>query len=272
MGTNVIQIPPSTSKKDRVVHLQVEGFVNNRIHLENVELNSGAIVKPYKPSKLRFQFIGDSLSCGYFNPNGIDDAWTFLTAQNFKAEHNIQARPGACLTERPCYENPHGMSYLFFRTEDSNYYTSTDHNYTTPWDFRKDLTPTHVFLVIGANDDSNHVAADEFGKALTAFLARIRILYPTQHIFLFSPWGWPVWPETVPFRTYYDAIWPAAIANRTAAGDRRLHLVNTTGWVGYDGVISRQDGHPNPVGQLQVARHLFTWLTNWGLKPGHWES
>ncbi|KAG8737952.1 hypothetical protein FRC10_007466 [Ceratobasidium sp. 414] len=134
-GANVISIPPTAVKgKNRVVRINVEGWQNNRLHLEKIELNAGAVVKPYKPSPLRFQFIGDSLSAGQYNPRGVNDAWTFLTAQEFKAEHSINAQPGACLV-----------------TEDTGYYYTTDHNYTTPWDFRNDLAPTHIVIAIGSS-------------------------------------------------------------------------------------------------------------------------
>ncbi|KAG9095080.1 hypothetical protein FS749_011141 [Ceratobasidium sp. UAMH 11750] len=265
-GENVIPIPPATSKKDRVVRLQVQGYYNNRMQLESIVLNAGAIVKPYKPSPLRFQFIGDSLSAGYENPNGINDAWTFITAQNFKAEHNIQAQPGACLTDQLCYSNARGMSFEFFRTEDTGYYYTWDHNYTTPWDFSKDVTPTHVFIVIGANDNSYSITPENFGKTLSEFITKLRTLYAKQDIFVFTPWGWPAWDGFSPFSTYYDGVYGSVVANKTAAGDKHIHLVNTTGWVGYDGVIPN-DGHPNTIGQLQVASHLSTWLQKWGLKP-----
>ncbi|KAG8714162.1 hypothetical protein FRC08_012302 [Ceratobasidium sp. 394] len=213
-GENVIPIPPATSKKDRVVRLQVQGFYNNRMQLESIALNAGAIVKPYRPSLLRFQFIGDSLSVGYENPNGINDAWTFITAQNFKAEHNIQAQPGICLTDQPCFGNPRGMSFQFFRTEDPGYYYTSDHNYTTPWDFSKDLTPTHVFVVIGANDNSHAIAPENFGRTLSEFITKLRTLYLKQDIFVFTPWGWPAGDGVSPFNTYYDGVYGNVVASK----------------------------------------------------------
>lgn len=41
------------------------------------------------------------------------------------------------------------MSYQYFQTEDTSYIWAADHNYTTPWDFQRDLTPTHIVIVIG---------------------------------------------------------------------------------------------------------------------------
>ncbi|KAF8667967.1 GDSL-like Lipase/Acylhydrolase family [Rhizoctonia solani] len=96
-GTNIIPITTSltSSRGNRVVRVNMEGWQNNRMHLERIEINPGAVVKPYKPSPLRFQFIGDSLTAGQHMPRGVNDAWSFLTAQEFKAEHNINAQPGA---------------------------------------------------------------------------------------------------------------------------------------------------------------------------------
>ncbi|KAF8602015.1 hypothetical protein BDV93DRAFT_538470 [Ceratobasidium sp. AG-I] len=274
-GVNNIPIPaaPASAKgKNRVVRINVEQFSNTRIELKQIELNAGAVVKPYKPSPLRFQFIGDSLSAGYFNPRGVNDAWDFLTAQEFKAEQNIIAQPGACLTEKLCYGNVHGMAYQYYKTEDTGYYYTSDHNYTTPWDFRKDLAPTHIVLIIGANDNSNDVTLETFTNNLSAFADRLRAQYPKQPIFVFSPWGWANSDGVSPFYIYYPSAYSSVVNQKNAAGDKNIFLVDTTGWVGYDGVIPN-DGHPNVVGHQQVFTKFTAYLKKWGLQPrSHWES
>lgn len=40
-------------------------------------------------------------SQGQFLPQGVDQAWGFLTGEHFKAEHTIIAQPGAALSVRP---------------------------------------------------------------------------------------------------------------------------------------------------------------------------
>ncbi len=92
---------------------------------------------PYIPSKLAFQFIGDSLSAvsiiedlrfvlesksgvvpgsqGQYLPEGVDQAWPFLTGEYFKAEHRINAKPGAALSV--CFH----FFYLFFIEENVGY-------------------------------------------------------------------------------------------------------------------------------------------------------
>ncbi|CAE6348699.1 unnamed protein product [Rhizoctonia solani] len=274
-GTNVITIPTSSGSSkeaNRVVRVNVEGWQNNRMHLERIELNREAVVKPYKPSPLRFQFIGDSLTAGQHMPRGVNDAWSFLTAQEFKAEHNINAQPGACLVDQLCWGNYHGVSYQYFRTEDTGYYYSNDHNYTTPWDFSRDLKPTHIVVAIGANDNAYQISNDKFSNTLLTFIQDIRKLYPKQPIFVFTSWGWPNSDGISPFSTYYDEVYPSVVNKRITAGDKNIHLVNTTGWVGYDGVIPN-DGHPNVIGHKQVVTKFTAWLKAWGLQPRtRWES
>jgi hypothetical protein len=79
---------------------------------------------PYKPSKIAFEFIGDSFSTvsdfiihttlhcsliliiysgryqGYTTPDGILNAWDFLIGETFKAEETVVAQPGATLVVR----------------------------------------------------------------------------------------------------------------------------------------------------------------------------
>ncbi|QRW13030.1 carbohydrate esterase family 2 protein [Ceratobasidium sp. AG-Ba] len=274
-GANIIPIPPpgaSTKNKNRAVRINVEGWQNNRMHLEKIELNAGAVVTPYRPSPLRFQFIGDSLSAGQYNPRGVNDAWTFLTAQAFKAEHSINAQPGACLVDQLCWGNIHGVSHQYFETEDTGYYYTTDHNYTTPWDFRKDLTPTHIVIAIGANDNAYNITPEAFSNTLATFTTKLRTLYRQQPLFVFTPWGWPQGDGESPFSTYYDGVYEDVVKKRTFAGDKNIHLVNTTGWVAYDGVYP-VNVHPNPLGHQQVVDHFTAWLKKWGLQPrSHWES
>ncbi|CUA77345.1 hypothetical protein RSOLAG22IIIB_12696 [Rhizoctonia solani] len=262
MGANSISIPSAAASKTRVVRIDVQASTGTRMHLKQIELNEA--IKEYKPSPLRFQFIGDSLSAGYLNPNGVNDCWTFLSSQEFKAEHNIMAQSGACLTDKECFSNIHGMSYQYFVTEDTTYRWDVNHNYTTPWDFGRDLTPTHIIIYIGANDSSNNVSAEDFTTQLIKFLIRLRTLYRQQPFLVFSPWGWS--DGTSPFWEFYPGVYDSAVKNRTLSGDRNVFLVNTTGWLQKDGVIPG-DGHPNPLGQQQVQAKFGEWLKAFGVKP-----
>ncbi|KAI0830363.1 SGNH hydrolase-type esterase domain-containing protein [Trametes gibbosa] len=272
VSAGVNRVPLSDNKKraekkrtSSVVRINVEGWQNNRINLESIIVNKDAQLVPYTPSKLTFQFIGDSLSAGQFLPQGVDQAWPFLTGESFKAEHRVNAQPGAALTDIVSYGNQHGVSYQYFRTEDTGYFYTTDHNFTTPWDFARDHpAPTHIVIHIGANDASQNVTADVFVKTYEDFLTRLRRLYPSQPVFVFTPWGWPNADGSIGY--YYDGQYERIVQERHLAGDRNTFLVNTTGWVSWADVFP-DNQHPNVGGHQKIASLFENWLTEWGLRP-----
>jgi len=233
-------------------------------------LNEDARLLPYRPSNTAFEFIGDSLSAGQYCPAGIDQAWPFLTGEYFEAEHTVIAQPGACLSDIPSYGNEHGVSYMFFRTESDEYFYDPTHNYTTPWDFKRDVpTPTHIVIHIGANDASLNVTQASFESVYLAFLERLRTeLYPKQPIFVFTPWGWP--QPTGPNSYYYSSPGPESayvsiVNKRHELGDGNVFLVNTTGWVDYEDVFAA-NMHPTPAGHVKIAGLFEAWLEAWGLR------
>jgi hypothetical protein len=61
VGSNAIPLGASKEGK-RIVRINVQGWQNNRLHLESLEVNDDAKLLPYAPQKLSLQFIGDSLS------------------------------------------------------------------------------------------------------------------------------------------------------------------------------------------------------------------
>ncbi|KAF9263171.1 SGNH hydrolase [Marasmius fiardii PR-910] len=252
------------AKTKTVVKLNVEGWQDNRIDLRSVVVNADAVLHPYQPSPLAFQFIGDSLTSGQFLPNGINDAWPFLTAQHFGAEYRINSQPGAALTDIVSYGNQHGVSFQFFRTEDTGYFWAQDHNYTTPWNFARDLNPptSHVIIHIGANDASQNVTLDAFVETYGSFITRLRTIYPVQPIFVFSPWGWPNADGNI--YGYYEGAYQRVVDARHALHDRNVFLVNTTGWVTYQDVFP-DNVHPTPAGHQKIANELIDWLKKWGL-------
>ncbi|KAJ7887298.1 SGNH hydrolase-type esterase domain-containing protein [Mycena olivaceomarginata] len=264
-GANVIPIPPAKGKRTTVVRINAEMYFSSQMHLESIDLNAGAKLVPYKPSKLVFEFIGDSLSTGYLTPEGILQAWDFLIGETFKAEETVVAQPGAALVDIPSFGNVHGMSFQFFRTEDTSYFYDPLHNFTTPWDFRRDVPErTHVVVHIGANDASQNVDQALFVSTYTDFLATLRKLYPHQPFFLFTPWGWPN-PDG-PNAFYYPGAYEAVLAARQSLGDTNMFLVNTTGWVTYADV-SPDSLHPSVAGHEKIAGLFRAWLEDWGLRP-----
>ncbi|KIJ34978.1 hypothetical protein M422DRAFT_262937 [Sphaerobolus stellatus SS14] len=269
-GTNELPLGlPTNAKKGSksVVRINAQGWQNNRLNVESIVLNANAKPLTYNPSKIAFQFIGDSLSAGQFLDNGVDGAWPFLTGETFKAEHNINAQPGAALTDIESFGNVHGVSFQFFRTEDTGYFDTTDHNFTTPWNFKRDdPEPSHVAIHIGANDASQNITADAFVNTYLTFTDRLRVLYPHQPFFVFTPWGWPNADGTI--GQYYQGSYQEIVNKRHAEGDKNVFLVDTTGWVTFADVFPANQ-HPNPAGHVKIAGLFTQWLEKWGLSPEH---
>jgi len=278
-GRNEIPLSTTTSPESTldinqgssVVRVNVEGWQNNRMNLETIELNAGARLVPFKPQRLAFQFIGDSLSAGQFLPLGVDQAWPFLTAEGLKAEHNVNAQPGATLTNIVSFGNEHGVSFQFFRTEDTGYFYTTDHNFTTPWNFRRDQPQaTHIIIHIGANDASQNVTAEGFSEVFLQFLGKLRTIYPHQPVMVFTPWGWPNADGTI--NQYYPGVHASIVEKQKERGDRNIFLVNTTNWVTWTDVFP-DNQHPNVEGHQKIARLFTSWLDKFGVKGvAAWEA
>ncbi|KII90254.1 hypothetical protein PLICRDRAFT_40459 [Plicaturopsis crispa FD-325 SS-3] len=261
-GSN--NIPLGGTVNAGTIRFNAQGWQNNRLNLESIVLNDGAEVFPYIPSKLAFQFIGDSLSAGQYVPQGVDQAWPFLTGEAFNAEHTIIAQPGITLHDQQSYGNVHGMSYMYFQTEDPGYSTSPDHDYTTPWNFTRDVpAATHVVIHIGANDNGQGVSSSTFVQTYNTFLDQLRQIYVDQPIFVFSPWGWPG-PTGVGY--YYQGDYQQIVSTRQQQGDQNIYLVDTTGWVTYNDIF-HDNLHPTVAGHIKIAGEFETWLKNWGLEP-----
>ncbi|KAF8882836.1 SGNH hydrolase-type esterase domain-containing protein [Infundibulicybe gibba] len=267
-GANNIPIPASlhsSAVKTSVVRINVEGWQNNRMNLESITLNQKAELLPYAPSKLAFQFIGDSLSAGQFLPEGVDQAWPFLVGEHFKAEHTVIAQPGAALSDVVSFGNVHGVSFQFFRTEDTGFFFTTDHNFTTPWNFSRDHPAfTHLVIHIGANDAAQSITNASFVQVYLDFLTRLRTIYPHQPIFVFTPWGWPNADGSI--GQYFQGQYQIIVNERVASGDKNIFLVDTTGWVTFADVFP-DNQHPNVPGHAKIAGKFEAWLEDWGLTP-----
>ncbi|KAG2119411.1 hypothetical protein DEU56DRAFT_873935 [Suillus clintonianus] len=241
-GANVIPLGDLTYASDAVVRINSVGWQDNHMNLESIELNAGANLLPYRPSHIAFQFIGDSLSAGQYLPLGVDQAWPFLVSEYFRGEHNIQAQPGIALSDIDSYGNIHGMSFQFFQTEDTQYYYDPLHNYTTPWNFKRDYpAATHVVLTLCSSSSRTYCRC-VVHKTYINFLENIRIIYPVQPLFIILPWGWPN-PEGPP-SPYYVGTYQQVVNHHD---------------------VYPSNLHPTIQGHQKVAGYFESWLEEWGM-------
>ncbi|KAL0953042.1 hypothetical protein HGRIS_007244 [Hohenbuehelia grisea] len=260
-GANTI--PVTVSAGSPVVFdvvTQMEGG-NARLELTSIEIDAAAQLTTYTPSQYAFEFIGDSISAGYNDPRGVVDAYSFKTGDNFKAEHNQITQSGICMTDDACYSGGRGMSYLYFRTQNSAYVYLTG-NTTTAWDFKKyKVAPTHIFINLGTNDNSFSHTGTAFSNVFVSFLKNLRTVHPKAPVFILRPFGWTsATGVTYYFQAEFDAV-------AAALPDNNMFVVDTKGWIRPGDTV---DGtHPTPDGHTNLATQLTNYLVNFGLKlPG----
>lgn len=111
------------------------------------------------------------------------------------------------------------------------------------WDFHR-YEPSLVVINIGTNDKNSNVPSATFQSTYVKFLQAIRAKFPRAEIFALRTFG-----------DYFSAETEAAANEVIQAGDRRVHYVNTNGWLASsdyaDGV------HPTDAGHKKVADKLL---------------
>jgi len=221
-----------------------------RLELQSIVLDDAAKLTTYTPKKVVLEFIGDSLTAGYLTPRGALDDYAFKVGEAFSAEHNQIAQSGICLHSLPsgCWGNPLGMDQNYFKTQNSAYQWLNGGT-TTPWNvsaYGKDL-PTHIIIALGTNDQSNNVTSAQFQGTYTTFLKNLRAVYPTQHIFAMSPWGYVdlvrvrkavtelflSYPYDGGVAPYWESETAAAVSAAQAGGDKKVYLMKGYGWLPY---------------------------------------
>lgn len=193
-------------------------------------LAGGARTAPVARSQNLIEFIGDSITVGQPNANRPFTAYPWLTGEALGAAHTQVAQGGACLVNQDCY----GMVDWFRR---SSAWVNRD-----DWDFST-YQATAVVINLGTNDVGHGVSTTQFQQNYVVMLERVRRAYPTAHIFAMGT-----------FRNRYTPETRNAVAARTAAGDSRVHFVDTTGWV--TGTDTSDNVHPTDAGHAKIAQRL----------------
>ncbi|SCF47949.1 Lysophospholipase L1 [Micromonospora matsumotoense] len=194
-------------------------------------LASGAQTAPLaRPANL-VEFIGDSITVGQPNANRPFTTYPWLAAEGLGASHTQVAQGGACLVNQDCY----GMVDWFRR---SSAWVSTD-----DWNFGT-YQATAVVINLGTNDVGHGVSTVQFQQNYVVMLERVRVAYPNAEIFAMGV-----------FRNRYVPETRSAVAARTAAGDAKVHFVDTTGWI--DPATDTTDNvHPTDAGHVKITQRL----------------
>ncbi|HEY4288511.1 MAG TPA: GDSL-type esterase/lipase family protein [Puia sp.] len=234
-----LDLTPSPLAKGTHILIVAEGQdYNYEFDFEGLILDRGA--KTRAPASLTafIEWIGDSITAGYTDSlaNVQDYAW--VCSDSLHAEHAQIAYPGINLVAG-YKQNAMENQYLKLR---SNYKQASPEDWDFTW-YRPDI----VVINLGTNDNANKVPDSVFQMHYISFLALIRTKFPDAEIFALRT-----------FLGLKAAPTAAAVDARNAAGDRKVHYINTEGWLTRhtDDYGVNDQTHPSPTGQQKAAALL----------------
>jgi lysophospholipase L1-like esterase len=184
------------------------------------------------------EFVGDSITAGYTCAQADVSDYAWVCAESLGVEHTQIAYPGVDLVTTTNHGT--GQDVQYFKEQSFKYPGSPD------WDFGK-YTARLVVINLGQNDiGANGIPLTVYQNDYTNFMANIRGKYPGADIFAMRP-----------FSGLGAAQVQAAVTARNAAGDAKVHYVDTTGWLGsYPGPDWDDGVHPSVAGHIKAASQL----------------
>lgn len=217
-----------------------------------LQLEAGATTLPADARPL-VEFVGDSITAGHGTTDWAATDYAWQTGERLGVQHTQIAFSGITLADYHYYAgNPvPGMESAYFKTMAISRCASVECPNNPPWNFAN-YTARAVVVNLGTNDQnlgSNSTTPAEFQRKYTDFLANIRAKYPNADIFALRT-----------FNGYYKDETVAAVKARLAAGDSKVHYIETEGWL-QPGPPDFNDGfHPSDSGHIKVTNRLLPLL------------
>ncbi|MVT41472.1 hypothetical protein GO495_12820 [Chitinophaga oryziterrae] len=200
-------------------------------NFQGLILDAGAVTSAPTALTSLIEYIGDSITAGYLDEqtNVSDYAW--VCSENLNTEHTQIAYPGIWLMG--------GMDTQYFKLQTPNYPSSP------AWDFTR-YTPDLIVINLGTNDNPSVISDSVFQKGYISFLTNIRTKFPQAEIFVLRT-----------FLGLWASPTSAAVSARNAAGDSRVHYINTQGWLAQNTSDYLPDNlHPSVSGHIKAANLL----------------
>lgn len=176
----------------RIIKLSEAAFSVAEIH--PAETDDEAVIVPTESKKLRIEFIGDSITCGY----GVDDSsvtspfatcaenfmksYAFLTAKMLDADYSAFSASGYGIISGYTHDgarNTHEVLPPYYESLGFSYSSLPDGRspHDVCWDFSR-FSPDIIIINLGTNDSSfcsaNHGTDEEFTASYTAFIKTVR--------------------------------------------------------------------------------------------------
>ncbi len=220
--------PTSISKGSHTLILAQGKDYNYVFNFQGLLLDEGAKTKSPKVSSTLIEYIGDSITTGYTDAQADVSCYAWVCSEALKTEHTQIAYPGITLVS---YPKP-GMDVQYFKQQCSG-------ANPTDWDFNT-YTPKVVVINLGTNDNNKKVPDSLLMKGYSIFLKTIRDKFPKAEIFVMRT-----------FLGVKAAPTLAVVNARINAGDKKLHYIDTNGWVTK---ADYTDGlHPSVSGNIKIA-------------------
>lgn len=192
-------------------------------------------LKTKKSSHSLIEWIGDSITTGYTDPQANVSDYAWVCSSLLGAEHTQIAYPGIDLVS-----GYHGQGMdIQYQKERSLKFPDA-----APWDFSR-YCPDIMVLNLGTNDVNNHVPAAIFEKSYINFIQELRRHFPKAEIFV--------------MRTFSGAMaipTKAAVQILNQKGDKHIHYIDTEGWLVKSTDDFTDGTHPSISGHIKVAQHL----------------
>jgi len=222
-------------------------FPKQELPFQGLVLDNGATTVP--DSRPLVEFIGDSITAGLSTTDGPISDYAWQTAERLGVQHTQIAVSGVTLVDG--YHHPDntfpGMESGYFKLKSVDYCTDTKCADIPQWDFTN-YTAKAVVINIGTNDAGLSTGAPPaalYQSTYTTFLQNIRAKYANADIFVMRPFTSAFWTEV-----------QAAVAARVSAGDAKVHLIDTEGWLTAGKPDFNDAVHPSDSGHMKVASHL----------------
>lgn len=232
-GTINLTPQPLTTGTHHLIVAQGKDY-NYEFKFDGLLLDDGA--KTYRPatSDNLIEWIGDSITAGYTDPQADVSDYAWLCSDSLHCEHTQIAYPGINLVSG--YPT-NGMDTQYFKERCLKYPSAAE------WDFQR-YTPKLIVINLGTNDTNHKIADSLFQADYTAFLRKLRKKFPAAEIFAMKTFC----------KTKAGAT-AAAVKARNDAGDKAVHYIDTTGWLTVTNDFTDHT-HPSVSGHMKAARHL----------------
>ncbi len=196
-------------------------------------LDAGATTSAPPALAALIEWIGDSITCGYTDEQANVSGYGWVCSEQLlHTEHTQIAYPGIRLVSG---DNGPGMDVQYFKLQNPSF------NAAPTWDFTR-YTPKVIVINLGTNDNG-HVPEAQFRDSYITFLSNIRARFSTVEIFVMRT-----------FNGYLVTPTVAAVNARIAAGDTKVHYIDTDGWM--TGADYTDGLHPSVAGNIKAANLL----------------